>query len=81
MNNQNRFTRARNAVQNAATKVGTALTLGMVTVGSAMAQATGYDETGVIAKITENGGKAVLVVGAFIVAAWGIKSMGLLKRG
>lgn len=50
---------------------------GLVASGSAMA----FDATEVTAKIVEYGATAVTIVGAFILAVWGVKAMGLLKRG
>ena len=55
----------------------TALTMS----GGAFAQSGGFDESSVIAKITEYGATGVAIVGTFILALWGLKSMGLLKRG
>lgn len=49
--------------------------------GAAAASGGGFDESTITAKIAENGATAVLIVGAMILALWGIKSMGLLKRG
>lgn len=48
---------------------------------AASAQTAGFDSATVTAKITENGATAVLIVGTMILAIWGIKSMGLFKRG
>jgi hypothetical protein len=46
----------------------------------AFAQAAGgFDQAAVIAKITEYGLVAVAIVGAFILARWGVKAMGLMK--
>lgn len=47
--------------------------------GSAFAAAP--DTTSITTAITENAGAATLVVIAFIGALWGLKSLGLLKRG
>lgn len=49
--------------------------------GAAAASGGGFDESTITAKIAENGATAVVIVGAMILALWGIKSMGLLKRG
>jgi hypothetical protein len=50
--------------------------------GGAMATGTGgFDSSTVITKITNYGVEATLIVGAFILAVWGLKAMGLFKRG
>lgn len=49
--------------------------------GGAMATGGGFDSSTVITKITDYGVEATLIVGAFILAVWGIKAMGLFKRG
>lgn len=55
-------------------------TLATFTAPMAFAQsAGGFDSADVIAKITEYGLVAVGIVGAFILARWGVKAMGLLK--
>lgn len=65
--------------------VGSKLATGAALAGASFAAAaqtaTGFDSNTVISKITENGATAVLIVGAMILAVWGIKSMGLFKRG
>ena len=50
---------------------------GLIASGSAFA----FDATEVTANIAEYGATAVTIVGAFILAVWGVKAMGLLKRG
>ena len=54
----------------------TALTMS----GGAFAQ-SGFDESSITSKITEYGATSVAIVGTFILALWGVKAMGLLKRG
>lgn len=55
-------------------------TLATLTAPMAFAQAQGgFDQAAVIAKITEYGLVAVAIVGAFILARWGVKAMGLMK--
>ena len=55
-------------------------TLALVTASTASAQAAGgFDQAAVIAKIAEYGLVAVAIVGAFILARWGVKAMGLMK--
>ena len=49
--------------------------------GSALAAGGGFDSSSIVTKITENAAEAALVIGAFILAVWGLRAMGLLKRG
>jgi hypothetical protein len=57
----------------------------VVVAGGAALLAAGTASATVVSditdKITANGADAVLIVGAFIVAVWAIKSMGLFKKG
>lgn len=67
-----------NFVQNASSKAavaGLALSPGFAFASGG----TGFDSASIITKITENGETAVLILGALILAAWGLKSMGLLR--
>lgn len=48
--------------------------------GGAFAQ-DGFDAGSITAQIASHGATAVSIVGAFILAVWGLKAMGLLKRG
>ena len=76
------FNKAAEAVKGARAKaagVGAGL---MVAAGSAMATPTaGFDTSGIVAKIEANTEAALLLVGAFILGVWTLRSMGLLKRG
>lgn len=68
-----------NQSNNKATLVAAA-TVATFAAPMAFAQAaSGFDSADVIAKITEYGLVAVGIVGAFILARWGVKAMGLLK--
>jgi hypothetical protein len=57
-----------------AATVGTGL---LLAGGSAMA--TAFDSAPITSKITENVGVAVVIIGAFILGRWTLRSMGLLK--
>ncbi len=52
-------------------------TTAMVVAGSASAQS--FDSSSIITKITDNALVATGIIGAFILAVWGLRSMGLLK--
>jgi hypothetical protein len=42
----------------------------------------GFDSSTIVAKIEANAVEATLIIGAFILAVWGLRAMGLLgKRG
>lgn len=71
--------RAVNAIKTGGRKVAAAGALSVVGVQSAMAQ-TGFDESAITGAITSNLGKALIVVGAFLVAVWTLRAMGLLGR-
>lgn len=71
---------AVNAIKAGSKKIGAAVAVTAITAQGALAQ-TGFDEADVTDAISANQAKAIIVVGAFIVAGWVIKSMGLLKRG
>jgi protein-S-isoprenylcysteine O-methyltransferase Ste14 len=60
-------------------QAGVAVGLALVGIGSASAQSAGFDATSITTKITENAATATLIIGAFILAVWGLRSMGLLK--
>lgn len=47
----------------------------------AFASGGGFDTSSITTKITEYGAAAVVVVTAMLLALWGIKALGLLKRG
>ncbi|MCE7031358.1 hypothetical protein LY625_01735 [Lysobacter sp. GX 14042] len=47
----------------------------------AFAQDSAFDPAAITAKITENTGIAVGIVGALILGVWTLRSMGILKRG
>lgn len=71
--------RARAVASNVKAKaaaVGTGL---MVAAGSALATPPAFDSSSITTKITENAATATLIIGAFILAVWGLRSMGLLK--
>lgn len=53
--------------------------LGLLASNPVMAQA--FDATSIQTKITDNTATAVLLIGAFILGVWTLRSMGLLKRG
>lgn len=55
--------------------VGTALVPGFAFASGG----SGFDSSDILAKITENSGIAVAIIGAMILAVWGLRSMGLLK--
>lgn len=79
MNLKKLFHDAAEAAKSAKAKavaVGTGLT---VAAGSAMATPAAFDSTAITAKITENVGVAVVIIGAFILGRWTLRSMGLLK--
>lgn len=40
---------------------------------------SGFDSSTIISKINENSGTAVMIIGAMVLAVWGLRSMGLLK--
>ena len=71
---------AKNAVVGASNKVaavGTGLLVGM---GSAMATPpAGFDATEITDKIAANAVIAGVIIGAFILAVWGLRSLGLLR--
>lgn len=71
--------RAINAIKSGGQKIAAAGALSVVGVQSAMAQ-TGFDESAITAAITSNLGKALIVVGAFLVAVWTLRAMGLLGK-
>ena len=73
------FANAKNKVKSVAVATGTAL----VTVAGNAAAATGtFDSASIVTKIQANAAEAVLIIGAFILAVWGLRAMGLLgKRG
>lgn len=73
--------RALQAVRNGASRVA-AGTSALVVSGAALAtEPTGFDSSTIVAKIEANAAEAVLIVGAFILGIWGLKAMGLFKRG
>lgn len=47
---------------------------------AAFAQDASFDETSIITKITTYGGKAVLIIGAFLLAVWGLRALGILGK-
>lgn len=54
---------------------------GTAMVASAVASATppaAFDPSSVTSKITEYGGYGIVILGAFAVAAWTLKAMGLI---
>lgn len=57
-----------------------AVTLGAASL-AASASAMAFDATSIQTAITDNTGTAVLLIGAFILGVWTLRSMGLLKRG
>lgn len=73
-------TRALDSIKSGSKKVAAAGTLALVGAQSAMAQSTGFDESEITAAITSNLGKALIVVGAFLVAVWTLRAMGLLGK-
>ena len=78
----NKFKNAVVSLKSRAAAAGTGVAA-LIGSGAAMASAPsgGFDASTVVAKITENGATALTIVGAFILAVWGLKAMGLLKRG
>lgn len=47
---------------------------------AASASGTGFDSSSITTKITENTATAVLIIGAFILGIWTLRTMGLLKK-
>ena len=46
----------------------------------AMAASGSFDSASIVTKIQANAAEAVLIIGAFILAVWGLRAMGLLGR-
>lgn len=81
MNEEKNGTGLMARAKQAAGKVA-AVGTGLAASGMAMASGGGgFDSATVISKIEENAGTAALILGAFILAIWGLRSMGLFKRG
>lgn len=79
-----KFDKAAHAVKSGArnlrAKAAAAGTGLMVAAGSALAStSTAFDSGPITSKITENVGVAVVIIGAFILGRWTLRSMGLLK--
>lgn len=81
MNRSNVATLYRSAKERAQSVAGKAAIAGTALVpGFAFASGGGsFDSASITAKITENAATATLIVGAMILAVWGLRSMGLLK--
>lgn len=76
------FERTKQAFAKAKKSVVAAGTAATVFTGNAMAASGTFDSSSIIAKIEANAAEAVLIIGAFILAVWGLRAMGLLgKRG
>ena len=71
--------RARSAFNSLKAKAAVATTA-VVASGSALATPAGFDSSAVTSAITSNLAIAVTVIGAFIVAVWTLRAMGLLQR-
>lgn len=69
------------AIKSGGKKVGVAVAGTLISAQSAMAAVGGgFDESAITGAITANLGKALLVVGAFLVAVWTLRAMGLLGK-
>lgn len=73
--------RARNLARNTKAKAYAVGGLAASAAPFAFAQESGFDPATITAKITENTGIAVGIVGALILGVWTLRSMGILKRG
>lgn len=63
-------------------KVASAVAAAAAAPGLALASGgSGFDASEITAQITANAATAVGIVGAFALAVWGLRAMGLLKRG
>ncbi len=59
-----------------------ATSAGLATVGALASNAAmAFDAADVTSAITSNTATAVVLIGAFILGVWTLRSMGLLKRG
>lgn len=77
-NPQTRLHQGRDAARNLGRKVATGGALLALGTGSALASG-GFDSSTITAKITENQGIAIGIIGAMILAVWALRSMGLLR--
>ena len=59
--------------------VATALAMAVLP-GLAAAQSSDFDPQPIITKITTYGGMALLIIGAFLAAVWGLRALGILKQ-
>lgn len=74
------FTSAKERANNMTAKaavVGSALVPGLAFAGGG----SGFDSSAITTAISDNAAIAVGIIGAFALAVWSLKAMGLLKRG
>lgn len=71
--------RAGNAVASKFKRVVAALTVALFSL-PAFAASGSFDSASIVTKIQANAAEAVLIIGAFILAVWGLRAMGLLGR-
>lgn len=80
MNEKNKVQRLKLRVKGAAAKVAAAGTALVASSGAAMASVPApFDSASIITKIEENAATGALIIGAFILAVWGLRSMGLFR--